>query len=193
MHRPYPQVDFSSVRLQKKAQVFLYALVALLACLLVVPVATSAARDNQPFTVNSLNSQLLQEINHIRFEHGLQPVTLSPQLTAAATDHSSAMATGGFFSHNTPRGYVFWVRIERYFTSSRYDYWEVGENLVWAAPGLSAHHAVALWMQSPRHRANLLNPRWRLIGLAAVHSDSAPGVYGNQSVTIVTADFGVRS
>jgi uncharacterized protein YkwD len=47
-------------------------------------------------------------------------------------------------------------------------------------------------MQSPHHRANLLNPRWREIGLAAVHSDSAPGVYSGQSATIITADFGVR-
>ena len=30
------------------------------------------------------------------------------------------------------------------------------------------------------------------IGLAAVHTHSAPGTYGGREVTIVTADFGVR-
>ena len=47
-------------------------------------------------------------------------------------------------------------------------------------------------MGSPGHRANLLSPRWREIGIAAVHAASAPGVYGGHEVTIVTADFGVR-
>jgi uncharacterized protein YkwD len=48
-------------------------------------------------------------------------------------------------------------------------------------------------MNSPPHRANLLSPRWREVGLAAVHVGRAPGVYGGREVTIVTADFGVRS
>jgi uncharacterized protein YkwD len=49
-----------------------------------------------------------------------------------------------------------------------------------------------MWMQSPPHRANLLNPRRRQIGLAAVRSSSAPGACKDMAVTIVTADFGVR-
>jgi uncharacterized protein YkwD len=48
-------------------------------------------------------------------------------------------------------------------------------------------------MTSPEHRANLLDHGWREIGLSAVHVPSAPGVYGGSEVTIVTADFGVRS
>jgi uncharacterized protein YkwD len=49
-----------------------------------------------------------------------------------------------------------------------------------------------LWMNSPPHRANLLAPIWREIGLGAVHSDAAPGVYQGLAATIVTADFGAR-
>jgi hypothetical protein len=55
---------------------------------------------------------------------------------------------------------------------------------------LDAKRVVRMWMQSPPHRTNLLNPRWCQIGLAAVRSPSAPGSYENRSVTIVTADFG---
>jgi uncharacterized protein YkwD len=47
-------------------------------------------------------------------------------------------------------------------------------------------------MGSPGHRENLLSQRWREIGISAVHASSAPGVYGGQEVTIVTADFGLR-
>jgi uncharacterized protein YkwD len=103
------------------------------------------------------------------------------------------MATKGYFTHRSADDSVFWARIEQFYPSSGYGYWEVGENLVWAAPELSAREAVRMWMQSPPHRANLLNPRWLQIGLAAVHSSDAPGAYENRSVTIVTADFGVRS
>ena len=50
-----------------------------------------------------------------------------------------------------------------------------------------------MWLASPPHRANLLDPHWREVGLSAVHATSAPGVYGGEAATIVTADFGVRS
>jgi hypothetical protein len=37
-----------------------------------------------------------------------------------------------------------------------------------------------------------MNPRWREIGVSAVHENAAPGVYKGLDVTIVTTDFGVR-
>jgi uncharacterized protein YkwD len=47
-------------------------------------------------------------------------------------------------------------------------------------------------MASPEHRANILDPRWRDLGVSALHVDAAPGVYQGLAVTIVTTDFGVR-
>jgi hypothetical protein len=38
-----------------------------------------------------------------------------------------------------------------------------------------------------------MNPRWREIGVSAVHAASAPGVYHGLPVTIITTDFGARS
>jgi uncharacterized protein YkwD len=70
--------------------------------------------------------------------------------------------------------------------------WIVGENLVWASPDLSAQEALEMWLDSPEHRKILMRPAWREIGLGAVHSLSAPGVYGGLAATILTADFGVR-
>ncbi len=57
---------------------------------------------------------------------------------------------------------------------------------------MSARLALELWLASPPHRANLLSPRWREIGLGAVHAFVAAGVYEGRAVTILTADFGVR-
>ena len=57
---------------------------------------------------------------------------------------------------------------------------------------LTPGRAIALWMASPEHRANLLSYQWHEIGVAAVHENDAPGVYHGLPVTIVTTDFGAR-
>ena len=102
------------------------------------------------------------------------------------------MAVEGFFSHDSSDGSAFWKRIQRFYASSGYSYWSVGENLVWAAPDLDAKQAVANWMASAPHRANLLSSRWREVGLSAIHAENAPGDFGGQAATIITADFGYR-
>ncbi|MGA9761554.1 MAG: CAP domain-containing protein [Gaiellaceae bacterium] len=161
--------------------------------LLVPPVAYSAPARVQVKAVTPLNRQILRELNRVRRAHDLAPLERSSRLAAAAAGHSRSMAAKGYFAHRSADDLLFWKRIKRFYPSSGYGYWEVGENLVWAAPELGAKRAVRMWMASPPHRVNLLNPRWRQIGLAAVHSSSAPGAYGDMAVTIVTADFGVRS
>lgn len=161
--------------------------------LLTAPAATSAPSRVRVTAVAPLNRQILRELNRVRLAHGLTALKPSSRLAAAAAKHSRAMATKGFFAHSSANGAVFWKRIERFYPTGEHRYWEVGENLVWQAPELSAKQAVRRWMKSPPHRVNLLKPGWREIGLAAVHSRSAPGAYRNMAVTIVTADFGVRS
>jgi uncharacterized protein YkwD len=49
-----------------------------------------------------------------------------------------------------------------------------------------------MWMNSPEHRANILTPRWREVGISAVHVLGAPGTYDGRTVTIITTDFGIR-
>ncbi len=47
-------------------------------------------------------------------------------------------------------------------------------------------------MASPPHRANILNPAWREIGISSITSADAPGTFGNRDATVITTDFGVR-
>ena len=103
------------------------------------------------------------------------------------------MAKLGFFSHDSANGQPFSQRLAQAYSPRGFRTWSVGENLVWGGPDIGAARALRLWLSSPPHRANLLNARWREIGLGAVHSASAPGVYGGRAATIVTADFGARS
>jgi uncharacterized protein YkwD len=68
----------------------------------------------------------------------------------------------------------------------------VGENLLWSSPNVDPARALDLWMHSPEHRANILSPRWREIGVSAAHFAAAPGTYDGAEVTIITTDFGSR-
>ena len=169
---------------------------ALLAAALVVAVAPSAgsARPSGTQTrATRLQVALLAQINSFRAAHGLARLRVSGGLTAAANAHSTQMARLGFFSHNSANGQSFSRRIARSYSARGFRSWSVGENLVWGGPDIAAARAFQLWLASPPHRANLLNPSWREIGLGAVHSTSAPGVYGGRAATVVTADFGARS
>jgi uncharacterized protein YkwD len=173
----------------------LAALVAL-ACTLAAPAGALVERPAHAARVSrgtsGLETQVLASVNHVRASHGLVPLRLSARLTAAADQHSQEMARLGYFAHESASGAAFWKRVERYYGPRGYNMWSVGENLLWSSPDVDAAGALSMWMHSPEHRENLLNPQWREIGLSALHTSAAPGTYRGLDVTIVTADFGVR-
>jgi uncharacterized protein YkwD len=140
----------------------------------------------------SLQGQVLSAINTLRRSHGLTELRLNQALSLAALGHSQSMAEHGFFSHSGWNGSAFWTRIKPRYRPLVGRHWGVGENMVWAAPDLSADQAIQMWLASPPHRKNLLTPAWREVGLGAVRALAAPGVYDGLDVTILTADFGTR-
>jgi uncharacterized protein YkwD len=156
----------------------------------VSPAGAFASRSGS--SMRSLEAGVLADVNALRHSHGLVALRLSPALSSAAGQHSVEMAARGYFSHDSANGSTFDKRIARFYPMGFHHFWSVGENLLWSSPDVDAGRALEMWVNSPEHRANLLTPRWREIGLSAVHSASAPGTYSGQAVTIVTADFGVR-
>jgi uncharacterized protein YkwD len=154
--------------------------------------SASAGTTTRSAPMQSLQSSVLVAINAFRSAHGLSRLQLSGALSAAARQHSQQMAVDGYFAHDSADGSAFWRRIQQFYPSARTQYWSVGENLLWSSPSVDASHALAMWIASPEHLANLMNPRWRQIGISAVHEDAAPGIYRGMPVTIVTTDFGVR-
>jgi uncharacterized protein YkwD len=151
----------------------------------------SGHRAHGVVAVQSLEPSVLDAINDLRRSQGLRPLRLNPKLAAAARQQSISLAENGVFQHASLDGTPFSKRIEALYARNGKRVWSVGENLAWAAPGLSASKALRLWLASPPHRENLLSPAWREIGLGAVHG-YAGGFYGGRAVTILTADFGVR-
>ena len=141
--------------------------------------------------LSALELDIVGKINAQRTARGLRPLRLSRALTAAASSHSRQMGQMGYFEHESFNGAPFWKRIGRFYPARR-GYWSVGENIFWESPDTTGSSAVHEWMTSAPHRQNILAREWREVGVAAEHFDSAPGPFGGRSVTIVTADFGVR-
>jgi uncharacterized protein YkwD len=155
------------------------------------PAALSAPSASR-FSVAGLESGLLQQLNAIRADHGLSALRSNAKLAAAAGQHSREMADDGYFDHDSVDGTSFSTRIAHWYPVANHRSWWVGENLLWSSPGVDPSGAAAMWMRSAVHRANILNPRWREVGIGAVYSTSAGGVYTHLPVTIITTDFGVR-
>lgn len=158
-------------------------------------IAASPARTSRSTTGAGpgLATSIVSDLNAVRAEHALRPLRQNPQLHAAAERHSREMLAHGYFSHAAPDGASFAMRVTRYYRPPSRGVFAVGENLLWGSPSVSASGAVALWLKSPAHRTILLSPRWRDVGVGAVHAPGAPGVFGGAPVTMVTADFGVRT
>ena len=150
--------------------------------------ATAGAAQKLP----ALNHQVLAAVNRFRVSHGLVALRESAALDHSARQHSLEMGRDGFFSHSSANGTVFWRRIRRYYPTGDYSYWSVGENLLWASPGVSAGGAMKMWIASPEHLKNLLTVQWRQIGVSAVTVPHASGAFEGRRVTIITTDFGVR-
>jgi uncharacterized protein YkwD len=177
------------------------AVLVLVAALAAVPLVSAAQRPTglrptarAAITLEPrLDDAIVARLNAVRLSYGLGRVVLNTHLAAAAAMHSRELAAAGVFEHASPDGTAFWKRIERYYPATGFRAWDVGETLLWWSPGTTAATTVADWLASPHHRAILLTPSWREIGVAAVHDPAAPGVYRGLEVTIVTADFGTRT
>jgi uncharacterized protein YkwD len=145
-------------------------------------------------SLNQLEWKLLERLNAVRLRRGLARLRLSPELLLAAHQHSHDMARNGFCGHDSADGTSFWSRVRRFYSpGSGWRSWSAAENVLCHPRRLTAAAALGRWLASRGHRANLLAPQWRDVGLAAVWTEAAPGEFGGRDVFLVTANFGSRS
>jgi len=112
--------------------------------------------DSKPMP--ELEQQMLDLINQERTSRGLKPLTLDPELTPVARAHSADMFARGYFSHYTPEGEDPFARMKDADVRFR----TAGENLA-LAPTLQLAHTGLI--NSPGHRANILNPSFGRVGI----------------------------
>jgi uncharacterized protein YkwD len=95
------------------------------------------------------------------------PLDWNPALAQAALAHSMDMATRRYFSHKEPNGSTPADRAAR----AGYRWIRVGENI--ASGQRTVQEAMASWLESPGHCANIMNPGFTEMGAAyAVHPAS---------------------
>jgi uncharacterized protein YkwD len=130
-------------------------------------------------------------INAERAERGMRPLKLSRRLSRAARGHAGDMVRRNYFSHDSLSGSSFVDRIRHTGYLSGRGAWIVGENLAWGGGDRSSPESIVrAWMDSPGHRANILQRRFRQIGIGLVLG--APEWPGFPAATYAT-DFGAHS
>jgi uncharacterized protein YkwD len=167
--------------------------VAICAACLLVPVASASACAGagtapREATLARAQSATLCLINSARVQRGLSRLGAAAALARAASAHSREMAVRDFFSHNSPGGLTPAQRIDRAGYLHGVSRWKVGETIAWGT-GSSASPAsiVRSWLQSPPHRAILLNGRYDDVGIGI-----AVGAPQGGGGATFTGDFGAR-
>ena len=124
-------------------------------------------------------------LNAERARHDLRPLRLNPRLSRAARRHSDDMARHGYFDHTSRSGASFVDRIRRTGYLNGAGRWKVAENIAWGTAWLASPRAITkAWMDSPGHRANILDAAYREIGIGVASGRGTKAIY--------TTDFGAR-
>lgn len=134
--------------------------------------AGAAASGEQMQPDAAAAAQLLSMVNAQRAAAGVAPLSVDDRLGQAAVAHSLAMGRAGRVWHNVELATAAFhaalgIRI-------------FGENVVGAPNGTV--QAEGLFLASPRHRENLLDPRWAVAGFGVVRE--------TDGYVWVTQDFG---
>jgi uncharacterized protein YkwD len=155
------------------------AVVAVCAVALVALVSGSGAAGATSRTrlaMSARETALVTAINAVRTLHVLPRLRLDSRLLRAARAHSRDMLSDQYFGHGN-----FAARMSAFHIRGTL----FAENLVWGSGIMSANDSVAQWLASPPHRANLLDPKLRRVGVA-----TPIGPFdGFQTATLITADF----
>jgi uncharacterized protein YkwD/uncharacterized membrane protein required for colicin V production len=106
---------------------------------------------------------MLVLVNRERERQGLEPLVMDQRLREVARRHSRDMLERGYFGHITPEGSEPFQRIRK----GGVRYGAAGENLAFAPTVEIAHTGL---MESPGHRANILQPRFRRVGIGALRA-----------------------
>jgi len=126
-----------------------------------------------------LTNALVDETNQNRAAGNLPALTVNPLLQAAAQEKADDMAKNNYFAHTSPAGITPWY----WFANVGYDFEYAGENL--AVNFSDSQDVTTAWMNSPEHRANILNANYTDIGMA-----TATGTYEGQPAVYVVELFG---
>ncbi|MFF1715901.1 CAP domain-containing protein [Streptomyces sp. NPDC058268] len=131
------------------------------------PKAPPAASSKSPSAESMAEATVLTLVNQERAKVGCSPVSGDSALASLAGDFSSDMAERDFFDHTDPDGATPWDRAEKAGISDL-----GGENI--ARGQANAQSVMDAWMNSPGHRANILNCDYKTLGVGAHFAPGGP-------------------
>lgn len=115
------------------------------------------AEDNTVPTEHAFIRQVVDLVNAERAKEGLAPLTINTKVQAAAQVRARECEQS--FSHTRPNGSSFATALKEQNVSYR----SAGENIAWGQR--SPEEVMKGWMNSPGHRANIMNPNFTTIGV----------------------------
>lgn len=146
----------------------------------IVPAWQIISFQRFPFFANITTQSLVELTNATREKFGLNTLTINPKLELAAQAKAQDMLSKNYFAHQSPEGLSPWY----WFLQSGYQYVYAGENL--AINFVNSDEVINAWLNSPTHRANILNPNYKEIGIAVLSVPVSP----SQNKTIIVQLFG---
>ncbi len=133
------------------------------------------------YATNTSINGLLLATNSQRANNGRNALTLNSQLSSAAQSKANDMVARDYWSHSTPDGQEPWVFID----TAGYQYLKAGENLAYGF--LNSSDTITGWMNSPSHKANMLDSEFTEVGFGFANSEDFNNS-GQQ--TVVVAMYG---
>ena len=130
-------------------------------------------------------------LNRKRKHHGLRHLRTSGRLRKAAQKHTNYMDRRRCFDHVCPGEADVLRRLQRVnYITGGLRRWLYGENIAYGNSDYGTPRAIVrAWMHSPEHRQNILNPKFRQIGIGFTRG--IPPKPGSNGSTFTT-DFGMR-
>ena len=126
---------------------------------------------------DDFRQEVLNLVNVERAKYGLQPLVMGDaKLTAAAQQRAEEIATVN--SHVRPNGTKWYTVLSEYGVTDA----AAGENAAWGS--VSPEEVVNAWMNSEGHRANILDPEARAMGVGYYYNSSS--TWGHQWIQIFT-------
>lgn len=118
-----------------------------------------------PVEPNDIEKRAFEQTNLVRVKNGLPAFTWDADVCRMARIHSESMSRNGYFAHVTPDG----LRLrDRARAAGILQFSVLGENIAlsqgYADPGA---FVVEQWMQSTKHRANILSPEFRAMAIGS--------------------------
>ena len=126
---------------------------------------TARPASSAPVEPNDIEKRAFEQTNLMRVKNGLPPFVWDADVCRMARIHSESMSRQNYFSHVTPEGLKLRDRAR---VAGILRFSVLGENIAYNQgyedPGA---FAVQKWMESPKHRANILSPEFRAMAIGS--------------------------